>query len=261
MAALESPARLSVSSACPDRDPCVHGIAGGRDARELLAREAPATSWPGCRIVMQENTAPRGFTRQICKVFFDLLPIGDMMWESTAQARRPTTEDWPTASGQKGVWSRALRERSATNPPPTSTSVSRARSPRHPRRTFASLLPLSTQASSPLVNTMHIEPLGSNRIARPLGTGRSPMHGENLKGDRRRSTHGPQGTAQGNRGSAEQGGVRTSSGSLPFQTSVRVRAVVDPKRTSSCLRFSQEPRVSTRSLDTFRVLFFQRSSL
>lgn len=236
MAALESPARLSVSSACPDRDPCVHGIAGGHAARELLAREAPATSWPGCRMVMQENTAPRGFTRQICKVFFDLLPIGDMMWESTAQARRPTTEDWPTASGQKGVWSRALRERSSTNPPPTSTSVSRARSPRHSRRTFASLLPLSTQASSPLVNTMLIEPLGSNRIARPLGTGRSPMHGGSPMGSWRRSAHGPQGTAQGNRESAMQGGTPAPSGSLPFQSSGLRRAIVGTTKVHTVIR-------------------------
>ena len=66
---------------------------------------------------------------------------------------------------------------------------------------------------------MRIELHSSNRNEWPLGTGRSPMHGRALTELRRRTTHGPKGTAQGNRGSAAQGGIRVLPGSLPFQTS------------------------------------------
>lgn len=67
----------------------------------------------------------------------------------------------------------------------------------------------------------------SNRIEWPLGTGRSSMHGMRLTDSPRRSTFGQKGTAQGNRGSAAQGGIRQHSGFLPFQTSgdARVRAI------------------------------------
>lgn len=66
---------------------------------------------------------------------------------------------------------------------------------------------------------MRIELHSSNRNEWPLGTGRSPMHGRALTELRRRTTHGPRGTAQGNRGSAAQGGIRANPGFLPFQTS------------------------------------------
>ena len=65
---------------------------------------------------------------------------------------------------------------------------------------------------------MRIELHSSNRNEWPLGTGRSPMHGRALTDMRCRTTHGPKGTAQGNRGSAAQGGIRASLESLPFQT-------------------------------------------
>lgn len=67
--------------------------------------------------------------------------------------------------------------------------------------------------------TMRIELHSSNRNEWPLGTGRSPMHGRALTELRRRTTHGPRGTAQGNRGSAAQGGIRANPGFLPFLTS------------------------------------------
>ena len=66
---------------------------------------------------------------------------------------------------------------------------------------------------------MHIDCYSSNRNEWPLGTGRSPMHGQSLTDMRRRTTHGPKGTAQGNRGSAAQGGIRANPGFLPFKTS------------------------------------------
>jgi hypothetical protein len=70
---------------------------------------------------------------------------------------------------------------------------------------------------------MRIELNSSNRNEWPLGTGRSPMHGASLTDGWRRSTHGPRGTAQGNRGSAShQGGVRRLDGFLPFLNSVSV---------------------------------------
>ena len=65
---------------------------------------------------------------------------------------------------------------------------------------------------------MRIELHSSNRNEWPLGTGRSPMHGRALTDMRCRTTHGPKGTAQGNRGSAAQGGIRASLESLPFKT-------------------------------------------
>ena len=66
---------------------------------------------------------------------------------------------------------------------------------------------------------MRIELHSSNRNEWPRGTGRSPMHGRALTDMRCRTTHGPRGTAQGNRGSAAQGGVRALLGLLPFKTS------------------------------------------
>lgn len=66
---------------------------------------------------------------------------------------------------------------------------------------------------------MLIKPHSSNRSEWPLGTGRSAMHASHQTGLRRRYTHGHQGTAQGNRASVAQGGVRNTFGFLPFQTS------------------------------------------
>ena len=66
---------------------------------------------------------------------------------------------------------------------------------------------------------MLIKPHSSNRSEWPLGTGRSAMHAAHQTGLRRRYTHGHQGTAQGNRASVAQGGVRNTFGFLPFQTS------------------------------------------
>jgi hypothetical protein len=225
-----------------------------------LAGESGSTKWTGCPVAMKASSARELETGKNCSAFLDLIPLRDRVFASRCTARHHDdgSTGWPNGEWTKGASSRDLRE--GRRIPTPSNPLSGSRVP--PRGASPRLCsPFLTQELRLLqVNPVRIECNHSNRIEWPLGTGRSPMHGENLKGDRRRSTHGPQGTAQGNRGSAEQGGVRTSSGSLPFQTSVRVRTVVDPKRTSSCLRFSQEPRVSTRSLDTFRVLFFQRSS-
>jgi hypothetical protein len=66
---------------------------------------------------------------------------------------------------------------------------------------------------------MQIELNSSNRNEWPLGTGRSTVHVAGLTCMWCRSAHGPKGTAQGNRGSATQGGVRQLDGFLPFQTS------------------------------------------
>ena len=66
---------------------------------------------------------------------------------------------------------------------------------------------------------MLIKPHSSNRSEWPLGTGHSAMHAAHQTGLRRRYTHGHQGTAQGNRASVAQGGVRNIFGFLPFQTS------------------------------------------
>jgi hypothetical protein len=73
------------------------------------------------------------------------------------------------------------------------------------------------------LSTMHIEHNSSNRIEKPLGTGVSAKQALNATSQWRRSTHEPKGTAQGNRGSATQGGDR-EIGLLPFQTSFRDRA-------------------------------------
>lgn len=66
------------------------------------------------------------------------------------------------------------------------------------------------------LSTMHIEHNSSNRIEKPLGTGVSAKHALNATIRWRRSTNEPKGTAQGNRGSATQGGDRASHGLLPF---------------------------------------------
>jgi len=71
---------------------------------------------------------------------------------------------------------------------------------------------------------MHIERNSSNRSEWPLGTGRSPMHALNATNQWCRSANEPRGTAQGNRGSATQGGGR-EIGLLPFQTSRGTQAV------------------------------------
>ena len=138
----------------------------------------------------------------------------------------------------KGVWSRAWREcfGQPPNPPPRLTCSFPAATA--PQVHFPSSPPHKLRPS--LVKPMHIEPLGSNRIARPLGTGRSPMHGGNPMGSWRRSAHGPQGTAQGNRESAMQGGTPAPSGSLPFQSSGLRRAIVGTPKVHSASRSSPE---------------------
>lgn len=78
---------------------------------------------------------------------------------------------------------------------------------------------------------MHIEHTSSNRIEKPLGTGVSAKHALNATSQWCRSAHEPKGTAQGNRGSATQGGDR-EIGLLPFNvlsSAVQPAAHVDAR--------------------------------
>ena len=78
---------------------------------------------------------------------------------------------------------------------------------------------------------MHIEHNSSNRIEKPLGTGVSTKHALNATSQWCRSAHEPKGTAQGNRGSATQGGDR-EIGLLPFNvlsSAVQPAAHVDAR--------------------------------
>jgi len=82
------------------------------------------------------------------------------------------------------------------------------------------------------LSTMHIEHNSSNRIEKPLGTGVSTKHALNATSQWCRSAHEPKGTAQGNRGSATQGGDRASHGLLPFNvlsSAVQPAAHVDAR--------------------------------
>jgi hypothetical protein len=145
----------------------------------------------------------------------------DCLVGSAGQApddRRLANGEW-----MKGPDGHALRERlGGTSNPQAGSRVPRGQ----PAASSLSPVPYLSKLRLVLVNPMHIEPLGSNRIARPLGTGRSPMHGSSQTGSWRRSANGPQGTAQGNRGSAMQGGTPALSGSLPFQSSGHRRTIV-----------------------------------
>ena len=142
--------------------------------------------------------------------------------ECACRCRRPAASIWIRNRSQVRVIRapRVMPQGNATRTHPANTLGSLTRSPRRTSRDRSASLLFFWFRRGPMLLKLH----SSNRIEWPLGTGRSSMHGMRLADSPRRSTFGQKGTAQGNRGSAAQGGIRQHSGFLPFQTSGSARA-------------------------------------
>lgn len=148
--------------------------------------------------------------------------------------------------------------RGASFPLPSETRRARSVFPRRSCR--PSFPPFPNRQHFPVAHTMNFETQESIHRPRPLGTGLVRLRVTCIGKSRRRSIHGPQGTAQGNGGSAAQGGIRALPESLPFQTSARHDSIVGALPGPARVFDSRKPVAFSSREIPFPITFPKRSS-